>query len=99
MLQQNYENLKKSNQDSSDGEELTELDYILLQLPKKLHSKDYMRIDGEDLTHNLTMTSYKSVTAKPTIPWQCYRKIYNKLMNQKCILDRGLRIVEASVTQ
>lgn len=48
MLQQNYENLKKSNQDSIDGEELTELDYILLQLPKKLHSKDYMMIDGED---------------------------------------------------
>lgn len=53
MLQQNYENLKKSNQDSSDGEELTELDYILLQLPKKLHSKDYMRIDGEDFDPQL----------------------------------------------
>ena len=48
MLQLNYENLKKSDQNNCDGEELTELDYILLQLPKKLHSKDYMKIDGEE---------------------------------------------------
>lgn len=48
MLQQNYENLKKGDQNNCDGEEPTELDYMLLQLPKKLHSKDYMKIDGEE---------------------------------------------------